>query len=240
MLRAQYPEQRPAPHDLIASQMEQVRKIAHYFHGRVRGAVEVEDLIQVGYVGLVDAAQKYERKEGASFAAYAGIKIRGAIADHLRRASNLCRTTIVNRQKVNRASLALERRLQRQPTSVEIAEELGMSVNEYEHWRQAFQANTLQTIEEVHDEFSVWFLSSAGNPEEEINKVELRAALRKALESLSQREALVIQLYYVEELNVYEIAEILEVTTGRVSQIKKAAISTLRQRLAELTGDTSD
>lgn len=240
MLRAQYPEQRPAPHELITGQMEQVRKIAHYFHGRVRGAVEVEDLIQAGYVGLVDAAQKYERKEGATFAAYAGIKIRGAIADHLRRASNLCRTTIVNRQRVNRATLALERRLQRQPTSVEIAEELGMGINEYEHWRQAFQANTLQTIEEVHDEFSVWFLSTAGNPEEEINKVELRAALRKALESLSEREALVIQLYYVEELNVYEIAEILEVTTGRVSQIKKAAIGTLRQRLAELTGETEN
>lgn len=240
MLRAQYPEQRPAPHELITSQMEQVRKIAHYFHGRVRGAVEVEDLIQAGYVGLVDAAQKYERKEGATFAAYAGIKIRGAIADHLRRASNLCRTTIVNRQRVNRATVALERRLQRQPTSVEIAEELGMGINEYEHWRQAFQANTLQTIEEVHDEFSVWFLSTSGNPEEEINKVELQAALRKALESLSEREALVIQLYYVDELNVYEISEILEVTTGRVSQIKKAAIGILRQRLAELTGETEN
>lgn len=240
MLRAHYPEQRPSPNDLIASQMEQVRRIAHYFHGRVRGAVEVEDLIQAGCIGLVDAAQKYERQEGASFATYAGIKIRGAMADHLRRASNLCRTTIMNRQRVNRASLALERRLQRLPTSAEVAEELGMSVNEYEHWRQAFQANTLQTIEEVHDEFSVWFVSNAGNPEEELNKTELRAALRKALESLSEREALVIQLYYVEEFNVYEIAEILDVTTGRVSQIKKAAISTLRTRLAELTGETQD
>ena len=240
MLRAHYPEQRQSPHDLIASQMEQVRRIAHYFHGRVRGAVEVEDLIQAGCIGLVDAAQKYERKEGASFATYAGIKIRGAMADHLRRASNLCRTTIINRQKVNRASLALERRLQRMPTSVEVAEELGISVNEYEHWRQAFQANTLQTIEEVHDEFSVWFVSNSGNPEEEVNKTELRACLRKALESLSAREALVIQLYYVEEHNVYEIAEILDVTTGRVSQIKKAAIGTLRARLAELTGEVQD
>jgi RNA polymerase sigma factor for flagellar operon FliA len=240
MLRAHYPEQRPSPHDLIAGQMEQVRKIAYHFHGRVRGAVEVEDLIQAGYIGLVNAAQKYERQEGATFAAYAGIKIRGSIADHLRRASNLCRTTIINRQKVNRATLALERRLQRRPTSIEVAEELEMTVDEYEHWRQAFQANTLQSIEEVHDEFSVWFFSEAGNPEDEINKTELRAALRKALESLSEREALVIQLYYVEECNIYEIAEILEVTTGRISQIKKAAISTLRHRLAELTGDTQD
>lgn len=238
MLRANYPEQRPSPHELITSQTEQVRRIAHYFHGRVRGAVEVDDLIQVGYVGLVDAAQKYERKEGASFATYAGIKIRGAIADHLRRASNLCRTTILNRQKVNRATLTLERRLQRLPNSIEIAEELGIGVNEYEQWRQDFQANTLQTIEEVHDEFSVWFFSGTGNPEEEVNKTELRAALRKALETLSHREALVIQLYYVEECNIYEIAEILGVTTGRVSQIKTAAIVNLRNRLMDLTGDT--
>ena len=240
MPRAHYPEERPSPHDLIKGQMEQVRRIAHYYHGRVRGAVEVEDIIQAGYVGLVDAAQKYERQEGASFATYAGIKIRGAIADHLRRASNLCRTTIIHRQQVNRATIALERRLQRQPSSVEIAEELGMCINEYEHWRQAFQANTLQTIEEVHDEFSVWFFSAVGNPEEEINKTEVRAWLRKALESLSQREALVIQLYYVEELNIYEIAEILEVTTGRVSQIKKAAISVLRDRMVALTGESPD
>ncbi|MGA1178978.1 MAG: sigma-70 family RNA polymerase sigma factor [Marivivens sp.] len=240
MLRAHYPEERPSPHDLINGQMEQVRRIAHYFHGRVRGVVEVEDLIQVGYVGLVEAAQKYERKEGASFASYAGIKIRGAITDHLRRASNLCRTTIIHRQKVNLATLALERRLQRQPSSVEIAEELGMCIDEYEHWRTAFQANSLQTIEEVHDEFSVWFVSAAGNPEEEINKTEVRACLRKALESLSQREALVIQLYYVEERNIYEIAEILEVTTGRVSQIKKAAIAALRHRLSVLTGESPD
>lgn len=235
MLRAGYPEQSPTPYDLIDGQMEQVRKLAYYYHSRVRGAVEVEDLVQVGYVGLLDAAQKYVRKEGVSFASYAGIRIRGAIVDHLRRASNLCRTTITMQQRVTQATKVLERTLQRNPTPVEIAAELGMGLNEFEGWRQAFQANTHQSLEEMQDEFSIWFVTDRGNPEEELNKTELRAALRKSLESLSKREAMVLQLYYVEELNVYEIAEILEVTTGRVSQIKKAAINTLRNRLADLT-----
>ena len=236
MLRAGYPEQNPSPNALIEGQMEKVRKLAYYYHSRVRGAVEVEDLVQVGYVGLLDAAQKYVRKDGVTFAAYAAIRIRGAIVDHLRRASNLCRTTISMQQRVNKATKLLERTLQRTPTTVEIAQELGMGVDEYESWRQAFQANTHQSLEEMQDDFSIWFVSDRGNPEEELNKTELRAALRKSLDAVSPREALVLQLYYVEELNVYEIAEILDVTTGRVSQIKKSAINTLRNRLSELTG----
>lgn len=236
MLRARYPEQNPTPNELIEDQMEKVRKLAYYYHSRVRGAVEIEDLVQVGYVGLLDAAQKYVRKEGVTFAAYAAIRIRGAIVDHLRRASNLCRTTIAMQQRVNQATKLLERSLQRSPTPVEIAQELGMGLDEFESWRQAFQANSHQSLEEMQDEFSIWFATDQGNPEEELNKTELRNALRKSLEAVSPREALVLQLYYVEELNVYEIAEVLEVTTGRVSQIKKSAINTLRNRLAELTG----
>ena len=87
------------------------------------------------------------------------------------------------------------------------------------------------------DDFSIWFEASDENPEAHMEKIEIKAALARALRDLNEKEALVIQLYYVEELNVYEIAEILSVTTGRVSQIKKAAITRLRNRMAELTGD---
>lgn len=237
-MNAFYAEANPKPDQLIEGQLEQVRKIAHFYHGRVRGAVEVDDLIQVGYVGLVDAAQRYVRKENVTFASYAKIRIRGAIVDHLRRASNLCRTTIAHRQQIKKATETLERRLQRTPTANEIADEIGMSVSEYETWRLAFEANSPSSIDEILDDYSMWFHRSTETPEDEINKTELKAALRKALEKLSQREALVIQLYYVEELNVYEIAEILDVTTGRVSQIKKSAIHNLRDHLAALTGET--
>lgn len=101
------------------------------------------------------------------------------------------------------------------------------------NWEHAFQANVHQSLDSVYDEFSIWFESPENTPEENINEEELRNLLKEALRTLPEREALVIQLYYVEELNVYEIAEVLEVTTGRVSQIKKSAISFLRHFLGE-------
>ena len=239
VMQSKYAEQVQRPEDLITANMQLVRKLAFYFHSRVRGAVEVDDLIQIGYMGLIDASQKYERHEGVTFTAYASIRIRGAILDHLRRSSNLCRTTISMQRKVNVANAALERKLQRLPTAQETAVELNMTMADLDQWSQAFQSNVHQSLDEVYDEYSIWYVSDKGNPEEELSKAELRNALRKALEGLAQREALVLQLYYVEELNVYEIAEVLEVTTGRVSQIKKSAISNLRTLLAQVTGNNS-
>jgi RNA polymerase sigma factor for flagellar operon FliA len=208
-----------------------VRRIAHHVHGRVRGAVEVEELIQVGYLGLVEASQKYERREGVSFDAYAGIRIRGAIVDYLRRNSNLCRTTIAMRQRVMAAQTILSRKLQRDPLPAEIAAELQIDVQELDRWTQAFQANVHHSLDEAYDEYSIWFASAGDNPEQQLAETQLKAALRAALGRLPEREALVLQLYYVEELNVYEIAEVLGVTTGRVSQIKKAAIGHIRDML---------
>lgn len=233
MLRRGYIEQSQDPADLVETHLELVRRIAHHLHGRVRGAVEVEDLIQVGYLGLVEASQKYERREGVSFDAYAGIRIRGAIVDFLRRNSNLCRSTIIMRQKVTAAQNTLSRRLQREPLPAEIAAELQIAPAELDRWSQAFQANVHHSLDEAYDEYSIWFASDGGNPEELLSDAQLKDALKAALAKLPEREALVLQLYYVEELNIYEIAAVLEVTTGRVSQIKKAAIGRIREILGE-------
>ena len=117
----------------------------------------------------------------------------------------------------------------RKPNRLEIADELDMSEDRLIEWEAAFQANTPQSIDSVYDQFSIWFTSPDNNPEEEVNETELQELLKEALRHLPEREALVIQLYYVEELNVFEIAEVLEVSTGRVSQIKKSAVGQLRQ-----------
>ncbi|MEZ7812717.1 MAG: FliA/WhiG family RNA polymerase sigma factor [Paracoccaceae bacterium] len=239
MMQNKYAEQVQRPEDLIAEHMQLVRKLAFYFHSRVRGAVEVEDLIQIGYIGLIDASKKYERHEGVTFSSYASIRIRGAILDHLRRSSNLCRTTIAMQRKVNVVNASLERKLQRLPTAQETATDLNMTIQDLDQWSQAFQSNVHQSLDQVYDEYSIWYVSDTGNPEDELSKTELRNALRKSLEGLPQREALVLQLYYVEELNVYEIAAVLEVTTGRVSQIKKVAIMNLRNRMTEVTGNAN-
>ena len=219
---------------LIENNMGLVRKIAWHMHGRVKSAVEIEDLIQIGMYGLVTAAQNYVVKEGVSFASYAGIRIRGEIVDHLRRNSNLCRTTIQMQQKYNASFEKLSRQLQREPKNSEIAKDMGLEASELDNWEQAFAADTHQSLDSVYDEFSIWFASNDQSPEDELSDTELRENLVEALKTLPEREAMLVQLYYVEELNVYEIAEVLEITTGRVSQIKKSAISRLREFIQKI------
>ena len=219
---------------LIENNMGLVRKIAWHMHGRVKSAIEIEDLIQIGMYGLVTAAQNYVVKEGVSFASYAGIRIRGEIVDHLRRNSNLCRTTIQMQQKYNASFEKLSRQLQREPKNGEIAKDMGLEASELDNWEQAFAANTHQSLDSVYDEFSIWFASNDQSPEDELSDTELRENLVEALKTLPEREAMLVQLYYVEELNVYEIAEVLEITTGRVSQIKKSAISRLREFIQKI------
>ena len=219
---------------LIENNMGLVRKIAWHMHGRVKSAVEIEDLIQIGMYGLVTAAQNYVVKEGVSFASYAGIRIRGEIVDHLRRNSNLCRTTIQMQQKYNASHEKLSRQLQREPKNNEIAKDMGLEESELDNWEQAFAANTHQSLDSVYDEFSIWFASEDQSPEDELSESELRKNLVEALKTLPEREAMLVQLYYVEELNVYEIAEVLEITTGRVSQIKKSAVSRLREFIQKI------
>ena len=102
-MKQTYTEANPGVESLVKDHMELVRKIAWHMHGRVRNAVEIDDLLQVGYFGLVNAAQKYRKKEGAVFSSYAVIRIRGAIVDYLRKSSNLCRTTIQMQQKAKKS-----------------------------------------------------------------------------------------------------------------------------------------
>ena len=233
-MKNQYLEQKPDVEELITSHMELVRQIAWHMHGRVHASAEIEDLVQIGYYGLVLAAQNYTVQEGASFASYASLRIRGSIVDHLRKNSNLCRTTIQMQQRANKAEHQLQTQLGRPPKSEEVAEKLGITNEEMMEWEQAFQANVHQSLDSVYDDFSIWFVSSENTPEENMSDGQLREMLKTALRTLPEREALVIQLYYVEELNVYEIAEVLEVTTGRVSQIKKAAIGRLRNFIQDM------
>ena len=233
-MKASYPEQEPNVEALIVDNMNLVKKIAWHMHGRVRAAIEIEDLMQIGYFGLVTAAQKYSPKEGATFASYAVLRIRGAIVDHLRKSSNLCRTTIQMQQKYNASFEKLSRQLQREPKNSEISKDMGLEASELDNWEQAFAANTHQSLDSVYDEFSIWFASNDQSPEDELSDTELRENLVEALKTLPEREAMLVQLYYVEELNVYEIAEVLEITTGRVSQIKKSAISRLREFIQKI------
>ena len=219
---------------LIKSCLNLVKKIAWHYHGRVKNIVEIDDLMQIGMLGLITAAKNFIERPGVSFSTYAKIRIKGEIVDYLRKNSNLCRTTITNKQKYERIIENLRNLYNREPTNSEIAKNLEISIEELYSWKEAFAANKLEDIEAVYDEFSIWFHSRDDTPEENLTDKELRSALLKSLYKLEKSEALVIQLYYVEELNVFEIAKILDVSNGRVSQIKSNAIKKLRNELKNI------
>ena len=224
----------PKVEDLIKNNHKLVKKIAWHLHGRVQSIIDIEDLIQIGMLGLISAAQNYTPMKDASFSSYASLRIRGEIVDYLRKNSNLCRTTISNKQKYERTLEKLRRIFNRDPSNNEIADELDIQIEELYNWKEAFAANKLEDIESVYDEFSIWFYSKDDTPEDSLTDKELRGALLKSLHKLEKTEALVIQLYYVEELNIFEIAKILEVSNGRVSQIKTKAIKKLRNELQNI------
>lgn len=180
--------------------------------------------MQAGYLGLVDASRRYSAREGVTFAAYAAIRVRGSIIDCLRRNSNLCRTTISMQQKVRAAERDLEIEHQRTPTPEELSEKMEMTLEELQNWQARFQASRVKSLDEVYTDHSILFQDFTPSPEEATYQSQMRGMLRKAIAKLPEREARVLQLYYVAELNVYEVAAILDVTTGRISQIKRAAI----------------
>jgi RNA polymerase sigma factor for flagellar operon FliA len=189
--------------------------------------------MQAGYLGLVDASRRYSAREGVTFAAYAAIRVRGSIIDCLRSNSNLCRTTISMQQKVRAAERDLEIEHQRTPTPEELSEKMEMTLEELQNWQAHFQASRVKSLDEVYTDHSILFQDFPPSPEEATYQSQMRGMLRKAISKLPEREARVLQLYYVAELNVYEVAAILDVTTGRISQIKRAAIERAHSLIME-------
>ena len=213
---------------LINDNLDIVKKIAFYYVGRVGKVVEVDDLLQLGMVGLIEAAHNYTPKDDVSFSSYARLRVKGAIVDYLRKSSNLCRGTIRRKQDFERAKAKLEKELFREPEVHEIAAELKVNVDDLLSWQHDFAASQHQSLEEASEAYGDFLFATDKPVEEKIFNGELKAILRTKLEDLNEQQLMVLQLYYVEELNVYEIAEILSVSTGRVSQIKSAAITKLK------------
>lgn len=213
---------------LINDNLEIVKKIAFYYVGRVGQVVDVDDLLQLGMVGLIEAAHNYEPREDVSFVSYAKLRVKGAIVDYLRKSSNLCRGTIRRKQDYEKAKRKLEKELFREPETNEIAKELNIEVSDLLSWEHDFAASQHQSLEEASEAYGDFLFATDKTVEEKIFNGQLKKILRDKLEDLNEQQIMVLQLYYVEELNVYEIAEVLSVSTGRVSQIKSAAIQRLK------------
>ena len=169
-----YSQTKDVPIDkLIEDNLDLVRKIVWQIHGRVHNVVEVEDLIQQGMEGLVNAAQKYSPVENVTFSQYAQLRIRGSIIDYLRKILIYVEPPL-KKQEFEKAKLDLENSLARSPTQDEIAKYLGMSFDEFDYWQQSFEANSIQSLDSAYNEYSLLYATTEENPEVKLENKQLK------------------------------------------------------------------
>ena len=221
-----------SPERLARQYMPLVRKIAWHVHGRVSTAIEVEDLLQIGMVALVEAANSFEDR-GLGFAAYAQLRVRGAMIDHLRRQATLCRSAMARRKEIAGVRNRLEQQLGRLPTEAEMSSEMGLEPAAYREVADSVEMVQHTSMDEVYSDQSMWFADVEDRADQVLERESLKRALAACISELPQREAMVLQLYFVEEMNLEEIGQTLDIGAARVCQIKKAALDKLREKLRD-------
>ena len=221
-----------SPDQLARQYMPLVRKIAWHVHGRVSSVIEIEDLLQIGMVALVEAANNFEDR-GHGFATYAQMRVRGAMIDHLRRHSTLCRSALARRKKLLEARRAVEQRVRRAPSEAEIAAELGLDPAAYRAFADGTEIAQHDSMDEVYSDQSMWFADAEDRADDLVERESLKRTIAGYIGELPPREAMVLQLYFVEEMNLDEIGLTLDIGAARVCQIKKAALDKLRARLVD-------
>ncbi len=215
-----------------------VKRIAHHLLGRLPPSVQVDDLIQAGMIGLIEAQQNYDGSKGASFETYAGIRIRGAMLDDMRKGDWVPRSVHKNNREINQAIAELEGVLNRDPTDAEVAAHLGMTLDQYHSALTDINSSKIVGIEDLgvsDDAISPVDENDNNNPFKGVADESFRKALVTSIKQLPEREALVLSLYYDEELNLKEIGDVLGVSESRVSQILSQAMQRLRTKLSAWT-----
>lgn len=217
--------------DRIRRFLPMVRRLAWHVHGSGRPSIEVEDLVQAGLVALTECAQRHEGPGEDGFAAYARMRVRGAMVDMVRRSLPLSRGAAGRRKQLQAAEATLRATLGRDPESAEVAEALGVSESGLAALRHASEPLRFESIDDAYSDSSLAFAAEQPDPFDALAGEELRETLVAAIGGLPERLRLVVQLYFVEELNLAEIAEVLGVSVPRVHQLKAQALSRLREAL---------
>ena len=224
--------QRQSQASLVASHMQLVRKIAWHVHGRVSNAIDIEDLVQIGMVALVEAANGYEDR-GHAFSTYAGMRVRGAMIDHLRRHATQARSGMAKRKEIAKVRAEIEGKLGRAASEAEMAQAMGLDATSFREMADAAESVRHESLDEVYSDQSMWFADLEEGADEQLDRGRLGEALAQHIAQLPEREAMVLQLYFVEELNLEEIGQVLDIGAARVCQIKKSALDKLRGKLAD-------
>ena len=230
-------------HELVIKHADLVKRIAYHLVSRMPPNVEVDDLIQSGMIGLLDAAKHYSATKGANFETYAGIRIRGAMLDEVRKSDWTPRSVHRNMREMADVVRKIENAKGHDASPTDIAEGLGVSIEDYHKLVQDAASCRLFSFDQMgssEDESSPADRARDERPSpfDHIEDAGFRDALAVAIGTLPEREKLVLSLYYDEDMNLREIGEVLEVSESRVCQIHGQALVRLRARLAEwLTPD---
>lgn len=237
-----------APRDRVIEQhIPLVKKLAYQLKARLPANVEVDDLIQAGTIGLLDAMSRYEVTQTAQFETYAVQRIRGAMLDELRSQDWLPRSVRQNMRQIEAALHELQQELLRAPSEAEIATRLQLTLSDYQQKLSDGAGHQLIYFDDFKsgsDDSGDHFLDrhcqdSSQDPLQALLQDGFRAALIEAIEALPEREKLLMGLYYEQELNLKEIGAVLGVTESRVSQLHSQAVARLRNHLRrqEWTGE---
>lgn len=228
------PPRNPDNYALVTRHAELVKRIAYHLAGRLPASVDVADLIQAGMLGLLEAAANYAADRGASFETYAGIRIRGAMIDALRKLDWAPRSVHRKARAVANAVREIEKETGREARDVEIAERLDMTLEEYHSVVQDAASCRLASLD---DETAANAAEPSADPFREVADEGFHTALVHAIGTLPEREKLVMSLYYSDGLNLREIGAVLKVTESRVCQLHGQALVRLKARLVEWRKD---
>ena len=226
-----YESSRGRQEQLVISHMPMVKRVAFHLRGRIPPLLDLDELVQVGMLGLIEAARGYDPRRGIPFENFALSRVRGAMLDEVRRVSDLTRSSVAFNKSENAAAHKLVAELGRKPTQREVAESMGKDISEYHREQgQAWRSETF-SIEEVSEEVMNIAAERSTQPEAQVERAQMLEALAGAIQELPERDQLIISLYYVEELNLKEIGEILGVSESRISQLLTAIAKKLRMQL---------
>ncbi|MBI1395278.1 MAG: FliA/WhiG family RNA polymerase sigma factor [Betaproteobacteria bacterium] len=217
-----------------------VKRIAYHFMAKLPASVEVDDLIQAGLIGLLDAAKNFDDTQGAQFETYAIQRIRGSILDELRQADWLPRNVRKNLRKIENAVSKLEQELGRAPRESELADHMQVPIEEYQQMlfdSRGYQLLHYEDFQESEDGdfFDSFVTDGQRGPLDVLEDQGFRRHLIQAISALPEREKLVMGLYYEQEMNLKEIGEILGVSESRVCQLHSQAVARLRSRMKTWT-----
>lgn len=221
-------------HSVIQKYANLVKKIAHHLLGRLPPSVQVEDLIQSGMIGLLEAYRNYDEEKGASFETYAGIRIRGSMLDEIRKGDWVPRSVHKNSKMISETIRKVENLLGKDPKDREIAKALNISLGEYHQLLQDSLGAKIFGFDDVIS--GIDCMVDGGRdplpgPLEKIQTNDFKEHLAKCISTLHPKESLVLTLYYQEELNLKEIGEVLSVSESRISQIHSQAMLKLQSKI---------